>query len=76
MDFHKTYSIQIRFVIRPENILFAGVCVHLFSPEALRAGAVNVLKVSNPLKDRPELILLLPFFVLFCFLIFKFASHK
>ena len=34
-----------------------------FSRETLRAGAVKGLKVSNPLKDRPELILLLPFVV-------------
>ena len=26
MDFHKMHSIEIRFYIGPENILFAGVC--------------------------------------------------
>ena len=40
MDFLKTYSIQIRFVTGPKNILFTGVCVCiLFSPEILQAGA-------------------------------------
>ena len=36
MDFHKTYNIEIKLVIGPENTLFAGVCVHFFSPEILR----------------------------------------
>ena len=31
MDFNKTHSILIRFVTGPENILFAGVCVHFLS---------------------------------------------
>ena len=28
MDFHKRHSIEIRVVIGPKIILFAGVCVH------------------------------------------------
>jgi len=29
MDFHKTHSIEIRFVVGPENKLFAGVSGNL-----------------------------------------------
>ena len=31
------HSIEIRLVVGPENILFAGVCVHFFSPVILQA---------------------------------------
>ena len=46
MDFHKMHSIEIRFYIGPENILFAGVCVLFLSPEILRAGAVKGLNLQ------------------------------
>ena len=40
----KTHNTESRYVIRPENILFAGICVHFFNPEVLHAGAVKGLK--------------------------------
>ena len=45
----KLHSIE-RFVIRPENKLFAGVCEHFslynFSPEMLQAGTVKGLSFT------------------------------
>ena len=34
--FIKTYGIKSRFVVGPENILFAGVCVHLSARKLYR----------------------------------------
>ena len=41
--FIKTLSTESRWVIGPENILYAGACVHLSNPEILQAGAVKGL---------------------------------
>ena len=43
MDFHKTHSIEVKFVTGLQNILFASMCVHFFSPEIVRAGAMKGL---------------------------------
>ena len=45
--FSKTYNIEIRFVIEPENVLLASVCA-VFSREILQAGAVKELSTKFP----------------------------
>ena len=56
MNFNKTRSIEVRFVIGPQNILFAGVCVRFFSPEIVWAGAEKGL--INTHSYTPSLITL------------------
>ena len=49
--FIKTHSIQSRCVIGPENILFAGACVHFSALGILRSGSVKGLtgnRVETP----------------------------
>ena len=39
--------IKQRFVIEPENILFAGLCIHFSAQKFLQVGAVKGLKAQT-----------------------------
>ena len=46
-DFHQNVYIESRCATGPENILFAGACMHLSARKFLQAGSVKGLAKKN-----------------------------